>query len=139
MNKYLKIFIRRGAIFGGFGPIITSIVYLALSYSIRDFSVGGKEIFFAVLSTYIIAFIHAGASVFNQIEHWPIAKSILIHFTTLYIAYTVCYLFNSWIPFDKTVFLIYTGAFIIVYAIVWITVLLFQRRTEKELNRNLNK
>lgn len=140
MNKYFKIFIHRGAIFGGFGPIIMAIVYLILHLTIDGFSVGGSEIFSAIISTYIIAFIHAGSSIFAQIEHWPIAKSILVHFALLYFTYTLCYLINSWIPFDLTVFLIYTGAFIAVYAIVWVIVVLcVTRRIEKNLNNKLGK
>ena len=140
MNKYFKTFIHRGAIFGGFGPIVMSIVYLILHFTIDNFSVSGTEIFSAVVSTYILAFIHAGASVFNQIDHWPIAKSLLIHFTTLYLAYSLCYLINFWIPFDLTVFFIFTGAFAVSYGIVWlIVVLLVTRRTEKHLNNQLNK
>ncbi len=139
MNKYFKIFIHRGAVFGGFGPIVMAIVYLILHLTIDNFFVGGSEIFSAVISTYILAFIHAGASIFNQIEEWPIAKSILIHFTTLYLAYTLCYLINSWIPFNLIVFLIYTGAFVLAYAIIWVTVVLFVTRTKRELNKKLNK
>ena len=140
MNRYFKIFIHRGLIFGGFGPIVMSIIYLILHLTVDGFSAGGNEIFSAVISTYIIAFIHAGSSIFTQIEHWPIAKSILIHFTTLYIAYTLCYLINSWIPFDLTVFLIFTGAFVLTYAVIWVVIVLFvTRRTEKQLNERLNK
>ena len=140
MNRYFKIFIHRGAIFGGFGPIVAAIIYLILHLTIEDFSVSGIEMFSAIISTYIIAFIHAGVSVFNQIEHWSIAKSLLIHFSTLYVTYTLCYLINSWIPFNLTVFLIYTGAFIVTYAIIWaIVVLFFTRRTESQLNSKLNK
>lgn len=139
MNKYFKIFIHRGAIFGGFGPIIMSIIYLILHFSIDNFTVSGMEIFSAIISTYIIAFIHAGASLFTQIEEWPIAKSILIHFTTLYVAYTICYLINSWLPFNLTVFLIYTGAFVLAYGIIWLIVVLLMAKTKRSLNESLNK
>ena len=74
MNKYLKAFLHRGLIFGGFGPIVMAIIYLILSFSIDGFLVGGVELFTAAISTYVLAFVHAGASVFNQIESWPIAK-----------------------------------------------------------------
>ena len=140
MNKYFKIFIHRGAIFGGFGPIIMAIIYLILHFTIDGFSADGSEIFSAIISTYMIAFIHAGSSIFTQIGHWPIAKSIFVHFTLLYFTYTLCYLINSWIPFDLTVFLIYTGAFIAAYAIVWVIVVLcVTRRIEKNLNSKLGK
>ncbi len=34
----------------------------------------GEEVLLGVISTYVLAFVQAGASVFNQIESWPIAK-----------------------------------------------------------------
>ena len=139
MNKYLKSFLQRGLAFGGFGPIIIGIIHYIISLSVDNFSVSGPEIFSAVISTYILAFIHAGASVFNQIESWPIAKSILFHFLALYLSYTLCYIINSWIPFKWSVLLIFTGSFALVYAIVWITVLFFVKRASKELNSKLNK
>jgi len=139
MNKYVNSFLHRGLIFGGFGPIVAGIVYLILSFTLDNFSVGGAEMFSAIISTYILAFIHAGCSVFNQIEHWPIAKSLLFHFLSLYIAYTLCYLVNSWIPFELTVFLIYTAIFIAAYAVIWLIVFIIAKQTEKRLNSKLNK
>ena len=68
MKVYIKAFLHRGLIFSGFGPIIASIVYLCLSLSIPDFMLTGTEMFVAILSTYLLAFIHAGSSVFHQIE-----------------------------------------------------------------------
>ena len=139
MNKYLKSFLHRGLIFGGFGPVITGIIYLTLSLTIDNFSVSGTEMFTAIISTYLLAFTHAGCSIFNQIEHWPIAKSLFFHFLSLYLAYSVCYLINSWIPFDITVFLIFTGVFVLGYAIVWLIVYIIVKQTERKLNSKLKK
>ena len=139
MNKYLKSFLHRGLIFGGFGPVVTGIIYLTLSLTIDNFSVSGTEMFTAIISTYLLAFIHAGCSIFNQIEHWPIAKSLFFHFLSLYLVYSVCYLINSWIPFDITVFLIFTGVFVLGYAIVWLIVYIIVKQTERKLNSKLNK
>ena len=139
MKQNLFKFIHRGAIFGGFGPIIIGIVYLILSFTLDDFSVTGTEIFTAILSTYLLAFVHAGASVFNEIERWSVGRSVLYHFSVLYVAYSICYLINSWIPFDITVFLIFTGIFIVSYLIVWLTVYIIVKRTGRRLNDSLKK
>ena len=138
MNKYLKEFLHRGLIFGGFGPIVTGIIYLILSYTIEDFSLDGVEMFMAIISTYILAFVHAGASVFNQIENWPISKSLLCHLSILYLAYTFCYLFNSWIPFDWRILLIFTAIFIAVYFVIWITVFVSIKVTSNKFNSKLS-
>ena len=38
--------------------------------ALDDFSLGGSEVFLGIVSIYLLAFVHAGASVFNQIEHY---------------------------------------------------------------------
>ena len=138
-NSYVKSFLHRGLIFGGFGPIVTGIIYLILSFTLEDISVSGKDLFVIILSTYLLAFVHAGASVFNQIEHWGISKSMLCHFSVLYVTYTVCYLINAWIPFDAVFFAIYTGIFIAVYLVIWLSVFLAVRVTGKKLNARLKQ
>ena len=97
----------------------------------------GKDILIAVISTYLLAFIQAGASVFNQIESWPITKSLLCHFSVLFFAYSGCYLLNSWIPFEPMVVLIFCLAFIVVYFAVWLTVYLCVKKTSDSLNRTI--
>lgn len=136
MNKYVKEFLLRGLMFGGFGPIIFGIIILCISFS-QDVSLSGGQIFMGIVSTYLLAFIQAGASVFNQIEHWPVLKSIGFNFASIYIAYTLCYIINSWIPFDWRVILIFTGIFVAVYLVIWFTVYCIVRRTTRQLNKEI--
>lgn len=137
MNKYVKEFFCRGMMFAGFGPIIAGIVYLVLSYTLEGFALSGLEVFTAIVSTYLLAFVHAGVSVFNQIEHWPLGKSLLCHFAVLYVAYVSCYLINAWIPFHMSVLLIFTGIFVLGYFVVWSIVYLAVRATGKKFNQKL--
>lgn len=137
MNRYLKEFLKRGLIFGGFGPIIAGIIYIIIDKTVVDFSLGGTEVFIAILSTYLLSFVHAGASVFNQIEHWTVPKSMLFHFTSLYISYTLCYLINSWIEFKLSVLGIFTGIFVAIYFVVWAVVVITLKITSGRLNRKL--
>ncbi|MBR6726970.1 MAG: DUF3021 domain-containing protein [Clostridia bacterium] len=136
-NKYVLRFLHRGMLFGGFGPIIAGIVYLCISLSVEGFSLTGGEVLIAILSTYLLAFLQAGASVFNQIEQWPLAKSLFFHFFTVYVAYIGCYLLNSWIPFEPLVLLIFTLVFALTYAIIWLSVFLAIRATSKRFNAKL--
>lgn len=138
MNRYIKEFFHRGLIFGGFGPIIMGIIYAILQKTPPDFSLSGSEVCLAIISIYILAFIQAGASVFNQIEHWPITKSLFFHFGSLYLAYVICYLLNSWIPFKSEVVIIFTAVFIGIYFAVWLTVYFSVKTAEKRLNRKLS-
>ncbi len=138
MNTYLKSFLHRGLLFGGFGPIVVGIVYAILTKTLPDFSLSGSEVCLAIVSTYLLAFLQAGATVFNQIEAWSVPKSLLCHFSTLYIAYVLCYLVNAWIPFVPQVLLIFTAVFVGLYLVIWITVYLSVRTAGKKLNEKLN-
>ncbi len=138
MNKYVKEFLLRGLIFSGFGPIVLGIVYLAISGAAEGFSLSAWDVFTGILSTYILAFVQAGVSVFNQIEHWSIPKSLLCHFSVLYAAYSLCYIANSWIPFVPEVLLIFSAIFVVVYFAVWGIVYLCVRKTSRKLNSFLS-
>ena len=138
MNRYLKEFLHRGLMFGGLGPIVTSIVYICIEYFNGTFSLSASELCLAVISTYFLAFIQAGVSVFNQIEHWPLPKSLLCHFGLLYITYILCYVINTWIPFSMNVILIFTAIFVVTYFIIWICVYFSIKVISAEMNKKLN-
>ena len=137
MKKYIKAFFLRGVIFGGFGPIVIGIIYLILSFAIDNFTLRGDEVFLAIISVYILAFVQAGASIFNQIESWSIGKSLLIHLSVLYCAYMLCYLVNTWIPFELIAVLIFSGIFVLGYMVIWLTVFLIAKNTSKKLNQKI--
>lgn len=137
MKHPVWAFFHRGLVFGGFGPIILGTIYLILHLTLEDFTLSGTEVCLGILSTYLLAFVHAGASIFNQLEHWPLAKSTLCHFGMLYIAYVLCYLLNSWLTFEPAVLGIFTAVFVGVYLAVWLTVVICIKALEKKLNRNL--
>lgn len=138
MNRHLKSFLHRGLIFGGFGPITVGIVYMVLSQTMNSFTLSGPQVFLAIVSSYLLAFVQAGVSVFNQIEHWPVMKSLLCHFFVLYIAYSICYVVNTWIPFEPLVLLIFTLIFVAIYFAVWIIVYFSVKATSKKLNAKLD-
>ena len=137
MNKYLKSFLHRGLIFSGFGPIIIGIIYLILQNTVEGFSLSGGEVFLAIVSTYLLAFVHAGASVFTGIEEWGLAKSFACHFGVLYATYSVCYLANDWIPRSIVGFAVFTGIFAAVYLLVWAIVVICIKAASREFNKRL--
>ena len=137
MNKYVKEFIHRGLVFAGFGPIVLAIIYFIHSKVIDDFTINGSEAFLAIVSIYLLAFVQAGATVFNQIEHWSIGKSLLCHLSTLYVAYSLCYVANTWIPFDPKVLLIFTIVFMTIYFVVWGIVYVSVKSISKNFNSKL--
>ena len=137
MNKILKTFLHRGLIFGGFGPIILGIIFLFIDLSGTNLDLSGGDILLAIISTYLIGFVQAGASVFNQIDEWPITKSLLCHFSSVFAIYSLAYIINAWIPFEPLVLIIFCLVFTLIYFSVWITVYLCVKAHTKRLNSKL--
>ena len=137
MNKYAKEFLHRGLMFGGFGPIVLGIIFYILSCTLEGFAPTGSDVLMGVVSTYLLAFVQAGASVFNQLEHWPLPKALLCHFGMLYLAYSICYIANRWIPFDPLVLVIFTAIFTAGYFLVWGIVYLCVRAASRKLNEKI--
>ena len=117
--------------------MILGIVYAILSSTIDGFSLSGGEVLLGIASTYLIAFVQAGASVFNQIEHWSVGKSLFFHFLSIYLVYSVFYIVNSWIPFEPMVLLIFTLIFTVAYFAIWLTVYLSVKAIGRRLNSGL--
>ena len=138
MNRYIKEFFHRGLMFSGFGPITFGIIYAVQSGTAEAFTLDGPQLLAAIFSTYLIAFVQAGATVFNQIEHWPVMKGLLCHFSLLYITYSVSYILNSWIPFDIKVIGIFTAIFVAVYISIWVIVYFVTKGTSRKLNAKLD-
>ncbi|MBE6758211.1 MAG: DUF3021 domain-containing protein [Ruminococcaceae bacterium] len=139
MNKHVKVFLHRGFLFGGFGPVVMGIAYAVLEKTVLHFSLGGREVLAAILSTYLLAFVQAGASVFNQIESFSLPKALLCHLSLLYVAYIGCYLVNDWIPFEPVVLLIFTIVFLVIYFAVWLTVFLIVRSVGRRMSKKLQE
>ncbi len=139
MKNNVKEFFKRGMMFSGLGPIILGIIYLILEKTVEGFDLSGYQVFTAILSTYMIAFVQAGASVFNQIEEWPIAKSMLFHFSSIYAVYVLSYVINSWIPFKVEVVLLFTAVFAAIYLAVWLTVYVCIKIVSQKLNSKIKK
>ncbi len=133
MNKYVKEFLHRGLMFGGFGSIVAAFIMLFEEALAMD----GKTVLTVVISTYLLAFIHAGSSVFHQIENWSAVKSAFLQLLTLYVSYLTCYVVNSWLTFSFEVVAVFTAVFVIVYLAVWLTVYVSVKRTSKKLNESL--
>lgn len=136
MNKNLKEFLHRGLMFGGFGPIVLGIVFACIGFK-QTIELSGFDILLAIISTYIMAFVQAGTTIFHQMEELSPMKAALIQMVLLYIVYCGSYIINSWIPFNWIVVLIFTLIFVVTYFIIWLIVTLIVRHTTKKLNNKL--
>ena len=139
MNIYVKEFIKRGLMFSGLGPVTAALIIFII-YQLEEIpALSGMQVLIMVASTYILAFVQAGATVFNQIEHWSLPKSLACHFASLYAVYVLCYLVNTWIPFNINVILIFTIIFMASFFTIWTIVFLSVRHLSKKLNKNLRR
>ena len=123
--------------FSGFGPIVFGIIVLCISYFDSVAVHSARNIFMGIVTTYTIAFVQAGVTVFNQIEHWSVPKSMLCHFGLLYVVYSLSYIANSWIPFKAEVLVTFTVIFAVVFFVIWGIVYLCVRSTSKKINEKL--
>lgn len=138
MNIYVKEFIKRGLMFSGLGPVTTALIIFIISQLEELPALSGMQVLIMAVSTYILAFVQAGATVFNQIEHWSLPKSLACHFASLYAVYVLCYLVNTWIPFSINVILTFTIIFAASFFTIWTIVFLSVRHLSKKLNKNLH-
>jgi hypothetical protein len=138
MNRYLKLFLHRGLIFGGFGPLVLGIIFVIIERGGTNLALSAGDVLLGIASTYLIAFVQAGASVFNQIEHWPLTKSVLVHFCAIFAVYSLAYVANAWIPFEPLVLLIFSLVFVLVYFSIWLTVYFCTKAHTKRLNASLD-
>ena len=139
MKSFFKTFVHRGLLFAGFGPLIAGIVYLVLDLSGVNYDLTGKEVFMGIFTTFIIAYIHAGSSAFNDIEKWGKAKAMLCQLACIYVIYLAGYLINNWIPFNYKVILIFTICIVVGYLIIWFSIYFAVRRYSNKLNEKLNE
>ena len=137
MNKYMKMFIMRGLTFGGFGPIVTAIVYAIVGAVTKENMITTFDFFLATITTYILAFVVAGCSMIYGIENWSIAKASLVHVSLLYISYLLVYVVNSWIPFSWIGMLVFTGIFIVGYFVIWLSIYISLKAQANKLNEKV--
>ena len=137
MKKRILNFCQRGLICSGFGPVTYGIVMLILYLINVDTTIDGLLMFKGIVSTYILAFIVAGASIIWQEEKIGLAFQILIHGLALYISYLLTYLINGWIKSNINDFLMFSVLFICSYAIIWLIILCIEKAKAKKLNKQL--
>ena len=131
-------FFLRGCMFGGLGPVVLGIVYVILHHTLEELTLTGTQVFLGILSTYVLAFIHAGSGVFHRIESWSPGKSCLCQLSLLYAAYVLCYALNDWLPFEPLAIGIFTAIFVGGYGLICLIVYLSVHAAAKKLNQSLH-
>lgn len=138
MKKFWKEFLFRGLICAGGGPVVLAIIYgiLGATGTVEAFS--PREVCLGILTITLLAFIAAGMTAIYQMEQLPLATMILLHGGALYIAYILTYLLNGWLRNSFVPIMIFTGIFVISYAVIWLIIYFVEKAKADKLNKLLN-
>ena len=137
MKKFWKEFLLRGLLSAGFGPIVLAIIYGILGATGTAESFSPRAVCLGILSITLLAFIAAGMTAIYQMEQLPLPTMILLHGGALYIAYILTYLINGWLIRQLTPILVFTGIFIVGYALIWLIIYWVEKAKTAKLNKML--
>ena len=137
MKKFWKEFFLRGLICAGGGPVVLAIIYGIIGASGAVDSLSPREVCMAILSIALLAFIAAGMTAIYQAEQLPLPIMILIHGGALYLTYILTYLLNGWLQNSIVPILMFTGIFIVGYALIWCIIYLVEKKKAEKLNKLL--
>ena len=137
MKKFWKEFLLRGLICASGGPIVLAIIYgiLGATGAVEAFS--PREVCLGIVTITLLAFIAAGMTAVYQMEQLPLPIMILLHGGALYIAYILTYLINGWLQNSLFPILVFTGIFIVCYALTWLIIYCVERAKTEKLNKML--
>ena len=138
MKQFWKEFLLRGLICASGGPLVLAIIYGALGAAGAVEAFSPREVCLGIVTITLLAFIAAGMTAIYQMEQLPLPIRILLHGGALYIAYILTYLINGWLQSTIVPILIFTGIFVVGYALIWMIIYFVERSKAEKLNKLLN-
>ena len=139
MKKFVSVFMLRGLIAMGLGPIVLAIVYLILKQAAAVDTLTVNQVCIGIFSLSALAFIAGGMNAIYQIERMPLMTAILIHGAILYVGYLGTYLLNDWLDFGVIPIIVFTAIFVVGYIVIWAIIYSIIRRNTAKLNEMLKK
>ncbi len=121
----------------GLGPMVYGVVILIIELCGVEILCTGLEIFKAIFSTSVMAFLISGVSVVWQNEKLGLGLASLIHGGTLYLCYLTVYLLNDWLSKQLLTIIFFTIIFVVTYLAIWLIVYIIQSKMAKKLNSKL--
>ena len=139
MKAFWKEFLLRGLLCAAGGPLVLAIIYgiLGATGAVESFTPG--EVVTGILTISLLAFMVAGMTAIYQLEQLPLPMMILLHGGALYIAYILTYLINGWLANQLMPILVFTGIFVVGYALIWLIIYCIEKSKAAKLNELLNK
>lgn len=139
MKKFVSDFILRGLLAAAGGPVVLAIVYGILGQAGIVDTLTPAEVCKGILTVTLLALTVGGMTAIYQVERLPLVSAILIHCGVLYMVYILIYLINGWLKNQLVPIAIFTAAFILGYALIWLCVYLSIRAKTEALNRKFRK
>ena len=136
MKTFLKEFLFRGLVCAAGGPLVLAIVYGILSATGVTEALSTYEVCTGILSITLLAFTAAGMTAIYQMEQLPLPIMILLHGGALYIGYIFTYLLNGWLQNSLIPILVFTGIFIVGYALIWLIIYCIEKPRQTPLTKN---
>ena len=137
MKKFLKEFLFRGLICAAGGPLVLAVIYGILGAAGAAETIPATEVSMGIVTITLLAFIAAGMTAIYQVEQLPLATMILLHGGALYIAYILTYLMNGWLQNSLIPILVFTGIFLVGYALIWLIIYCIEKAKADKLNKLL--
>ena len=134
MKTYILGFVRRGVTACGLGPLVLAVLYLILQQRGLLQTLEVHQVCCGIFSLTVLAFIAGGMNVLYQIERLPLLLAILIHGSVLYISYLGTYLVNGWLARGIVPVLVFTGIFLLGYAVIWVIIYSVMKKNTDRLN-----
>ncbi len=137
MKQFIKVFLHRGALFCGLGPVIMAIVYIFLSASGVVETVAVSTLIREIFTSTLMAFIAAGISAVYTVDRLALPVAGLIQGSVLFADYLIIYLLNGWIPFKWQAIALFTAIFLAVFLTICLIIYLSVRAKIKKLNEQI--
>lgn len=135
MKAFWKDFLFRGLIVSAGGPLVLAVIYGILGATGTVAALTPWEVCLGIVTITLLGFTVAGMTAIYQVERLPLASAILIHGGVLYGLYLVIYLINGWVQQGLIPILVFTGIFIVGYALVWLIIYLVERAKIAKINK----
>jgi len=87
--------------------------------------------------TGIIGLTFASTTIIFELDKWSLLAQTALHFIITSIVMFFSGFFCGWFPHTTVSTIIWFGIFIVVYIIIWISLMLYYRKKTKEINKAL--
>ena len=139
MKQFWKEFLKRGLLSAAGGPMVLAVIYGISGAAGQVSQIAPEEACLGILSATLLAFVAAGMTAVYQTEKLPLPIAILLHGGVLYLDYILIYLLNGWLQRQVIPILVFTAAFLLGYALIWLIILCINKVKTDKVNRLLKE